>query len=79
MNKVTATRESSLPAGDPNDVLREFAANTAFRAAEWEELTTEDNPFRRPVRPDDLTWLDYSETDPGEAPLLSPRRRADST
>jgi hypothetical protein len=46
--------------GDANAVLKAFAANSAFRAAEWRELTTEDNPFRRPVRPDDLEWLDYS-------------------
>ncbi|WP_051812182.1 hypothetical protein [Kitasatospora sp. MBT63] len=44
---------------DPNAVVKAFAANPAFRAAEWSELTCEDNPFRRPVRPDDLGWLDY--------------------
>jgi 2,3-dihydroxybenzoate-AMP ligase len=52
---------------DPRDaqaVVRAFAANPAFRAAEWEELTTEDNPYRRPVRPDDLGWLDYSKAMP---------------
>lgn len=41
-------------------LVRAFAANPAFRAAEWEELTTEDNPYRRPVRPADLGWLDYA-------------------
>lgn len=46
---------------DANDVVKAFARNPAFQAAEWEELTTEDNPFRRPVRPDDLAWLNYSE------------------
>lgn len=50
----------SLGSEDPNDVLKAFAANRAFRAADWDELTTEDNPYRRPVRPDDLAWLDYS-------------------
>lgn len=43
-----------------NKVIRAFAANSAFRAAERYELSTEENPFRRPVRPDDLEWLDYS-------------------
>ncbi|MBL7488745.1 peptide synthetase [Frankia sp. AgB1.9] len=40
-------------------LVRAFAANPAFRAAEWEELTTEADPYRRPVRPADLGWLDY--------------------
>ncbi|WP_329139975.1 hypothetical protein OG552_34925 [Streptomyces sp. NBC_01476] len=53
-----------LTAGDPNDVVKAFAANPAFRAAEWEELTTEDDPYRRPVRPDDLAWLDYGKPMP---------------
>ncbi|CAO5157071.1 Peptide synthetase [Frankia sp. AiPs1] len=42
-------------------LVRAFAANPAFRAAEWKELTTEDDPYRRPVRPADLGWLDYGE------------------
>lgn len=42
-----------------NAVVKAYARNHAFRAAEWEELTTEANPFRRPVRPDDLDWLNY--------------------
>jgi hypothetical protein len=44
----------------PNDVIRAFAANPAFRAATAEELINDHNPFRRPVRPDDLAWLDFS-------------------
>ncbi|MFI1012550.1 hypothetical protein [Streptomyces sp. NPDC020965] len=49
---------------DRNDIVKAFAANHAFRAAEWAELTTEDNPYRRPVRPDDLAWLDYDRAMP---------------
>ena len=49
-----------LSSANPNGIVKAFAANPAFRAAEWEELTTENNPYRRPVRPDDLAWLDYS-------------------
>lgn len=45
---------------DVNRIVRAFAANHAFRAAQRHELATEDNPYRRPVRPDDLEWLDYS-------------------
>lgn len=43
-----------------NDVVQAFAANPAFRAATAAELVNEHNPFRRPVRPDDLAWLDFS-------------------
>lgn len=60
---------SSLDPEDPNSIVKAFAANTAFRAAEWEELTTEDNPYRRPVRPDDLAWLDYSKPMPAAKAL----------
>ncbi|MCK9875563.1 peptide synthetase [Frankia sp. Ag45/Mut15] len=45
---------------DAHALVRAFAANPAFRAAEWEELTTEGNPYRRPVRPADLKWLNYA-------------------
>ncbi|ONH32647.1 peptide synthetase [Pseudofrankia asymbiotica] len=40
-------------------LVRSFASNPAFRPAEWEELTTEGDPYRRPVRPADLAWLNY--------------------
>ncbi|NEC01035.1 peptide synthetase [Streptomyces anulatus] len=60
---------SPLPGDDPNEIVKAFAANRAFRAAEWEELTTEDNPYRRPVRPDDLAWLDYSGPMPADKAL----------
>ncbi|MCM3886208.1 peptide synthetase [Frankia sp. R82] len=45
---------------DAHALVRSFATNPAFRAAQWEELTTEGNPCRRPVRPADLTWLNYA-------------------
>jgi hypothetical protein len=54
---------------DDNEIVRAFAANHAFRAADWEELTTEEDPFRRPVRPDDLEWLDYAQPMPVEKVL----------
>ncbi|MBB5940282.1 peptide synthetase [Streptomyces zagrosensis] len=56
-------------AGDAHSMVKEFAANKAFRAAERYELTTQDNPYRRPVRPDDLDWLDYSKPMPVENAL----------
>lgn len=58
--------------GGANNTVRAFAANPAFRAATAEELTNEHNPFRRPVRPDDLAWLDFSAPlAPEKALLLS--------
>jgi len=61
--------ESEEPV-NPHDVVKAFSRNPAFRAAEWEELTTEENPFRRPVRPDDLAWLNYSKPMPVEKVLM---------
>lgn len=52
--------EAAQLGADAHALVRAFAANPAFRAAEWEELTTENNPYRRPVRPDDLRWLNYA-------------------
>ncbi len=54
---------------DPNALIVAFASNPAFRAAEWSELTTPANPFRRPVRPDDLAWVKYHETMPAPKAL----------
>lgn len=56
----TATEAPSVDdAPRPHDVVRTFAANPAFRAATAEELTNDHNPYRRPVRPDDLPWLNF--------------------
>lgn len=64
-------REFEFPEpGNPHEVVKAFSRNSAFRAAEWEELTTEQNPFRRPVRPDDLDWLDYSSPMPVHRVLM---------
>ncbi|MFG2225115.1 hypothetical protein [Streptomyces sp. NPDC048644] len=60
---------AGLDPDDSNSIVKAFAANSAFRAAEWEELTTEDNPYRRPVRPDDLAWLNYSKPMPAAKAL----------
>ncbi len=51
--------EAAQDGPDAHALVRAFAANPAFRPAEWEELTTEDDPYRRPVRPADLAWLNY--------------------
>jgi hypothetical protein len=52
------------PGRAPNECVKAFADNPAFRAATVDELVNEANPFRRPVRPDDLDFLDYSVTLP---------------
>ncbi|MEW2547324.1 hypothetical protein AB0910_16385 [Streptomyces sp. NPDC047002] len=72
MNASYTDLASLIDSKDPaqaNGIVKAFAANAAFSAAEWEELTTEDNPYRRPVRPDDLAWLDYSKPMPKEKAL----------
>lgn len=39
--------------------VRAYAANPLFRSASFDELVIDDNPYRRPVRPDDLEWLRF--------------------
>jgi hypothetical protein len=56
-------------AARPHDVVRAFAANPAFRAATARELTNEHNPYRRPVRPDDLPWLNFGKPLPAHKVL----------
>lgn len=52
--------------GDPNKMVKAFAAGAPFRAATVDELINESNSFRRPVRPDDLDFLDYATELPAE-------------
>lgn len=49
--------------------LSDYASNDAFRSAEGFELLFTDNPFHRPVRPNDLSFVDFSR--PLEASRLS--------
>ena len=42
-----------------SEYARLYAANPLYRAATFDERVIEDNPYRRPVRPDDLEWIDY--------------------
>lgn len=44
---------------DMAQALRAYAANPLFRSASVDELVINDNPYRRPVRPDDLEWLKF--------------------
>lgn len=54
---------------DPNGIVRQYAANAPFRSATSEEMVNHDNPFRRPVRPHDLGFLDYAEPLPADEAL----------
>ncbi len=40
--------------------LRDFFSNPAFRSAEGSELLFVDNPFHHPLRPNDLSFVDFS-------------------
>ena len=64
-----ASYEGFVPA-DPSECVRRYAANAPFRSAEAHELVNEDNPFRRPVRPHDLGFLDFGRVLPREETLL---------
>lgn len=69
---LVARVEAAQSGPGAHALVRAFAANPAFRAAEWAELTTEADPYRRPVRPADLGWLDYgTELAPAEVLKLS--------
>lgn len=41
--------------------IRDYVAAPLFRSARIEELVIDDNPYRRPVRPEDLEWLRFDE------------------
>lgn len=50
-----------IDAGTFGEYARRYAANPLYRAATFNERVIEDDPYRRPVRPEDLEWIDYSE------------------
>lgn len=60
---------ASPPTSDPavawtpevRRALRDYVSHPLFRAATYDEVVIDDNPFRRPVRPDDLEWLEFAE------------------
>jgi len=41
------------------DLIRQFAAHDAFRSAEVEELELDEDFYRRPLRPEDLAFLQF--------------------
>jgi hypothetical protein len=42
------------------EAVETYLANPIFKAARYEELVLDDNPYRRPVRPDDIGLVDFS-------------------
>lgn len=54
---------AGAPMLDPEamqEAVERYLANPIFRSARFEELFVEDNPYRRPVRPDDIGLVDFS-------------------
>jgi mannose-6-phosphate isomerase-like protein (cupin superfamily) len=43
------------------ELIRQFAAHDAFRSATVEELVLDEDCYRRPVRPEDLSFIDFSQ------------------
>ncbi len=70
----TELADSGLLGQSPglSGALRHLTAAHHFRSATVDELELEDDFFRRPVRPEDLSFLDFSAAiDPGTLGLLS--------
>jgi hypothetical protein len=58
---ISLTVPEELSGDAAANALREYVGNPLFRAARFEELEIDDNPYRRPVRPDDLEWLRFDQ------------------
>ena len=62
-NDTTAMLADRLSANEPSEMtewIRLYASNSIFRSADVEELEIDDNPYRRPVRPEDLETIDFT-------------------
>jgi len=60
---VPAARHLELLAIDGaimKEAVETYLASPLFRAARYEELVLDDNPYRRPVRPGDIGMVDFS-------------------
>ncbi|HEY6389665.1 MAG TPA: hypothetical protein VIX89_00210 [Bryobacteraceae bacterium] len=51
---------NAVDAETVRSLLKEFAAAPVYRSAAVEELILEDDYFRRPLRPEDLEFIDFS-------------------
>lgn len=59
----TGHSDVALESLDPrgmDEALERYLSNPMFRAARFEELVVDDNPYRRPVRPEDIGMVDFS-------------------
>jgi hypothetical protein len=62
-NMTLEQKDLTLPAIDGEvmkDAVEHYLGNPVFRAARYDELVLDDNPYRRPVRPDDVRLVDFS-------------------
>ncbi|MBV8694515.1 MAG: hypothetical protein JO183_03395 [Ktedonobacteraceae bacterium] len=63
MNTTARTSNPQLPSAmslnEAQELLTLYASNPPFRSASDQELVLNENPCRRPVRPEDLEFLDY--------------------
>ncbi|MEV4050076.1 hypothetical protein AB0J55_02715 [Amycolatopsis sp. NPDC049688] len=55
----SADLPAGFSAGELSDYLTDYCANPLFRSARFEELEIDDDPYRRPVRPEDLSFLRF--------------------
>ncbi|MDX3192754.1 hypothetical protein PV458_30470 [Streptomyces sp. MN03-5084-2B] len=55
----TAELPAEFSAAELADHVSAYCANPLFRSARFEELEIDDDPYRRPVRPEDLSFLRF--------------------
>lgn len=66
MTLLSGFHDTRVTVTDPTtddfiDGVRRYVSTDLFRSAQFEELVLDDNPYRRPVRPEDLEWLRFNE------------------
>lgn len=59
VHDTIATNEPDSP--EAVQAIRDYVGSPLFRSARIEELVIDDNPYRRPVRPEDMEWLRFSQ------------------
>ncbi|GAA2037774.1 hypothetical protein GCM10009839_43920 [Catenulispora yoronensis] len=57
--EYSAELPAEFSAAELADYLSVYCANPLFRSARFEELEIDDDPYRRPVRPEDLSFLRF--------------------
>ena len=59
--ETSLEKPADVSPGVALDLLRAYVANPIYRSARFEELVIDDNPYRRPVRPEDFEWLGFDQ------------------